>query len=340
MASALPLDYEALLAPIAADAPCGSSVPFDIRKRLEEARKEENPADYADDDPMRPTDLKKADWNGIVQVATETLSKTSKDLQVAARLTEALAQVDGFPGLQAGLHLLLEMVNRHWDGLYPQIEDGDVEVRAGPFYWLDDAVKGARFPNTIRNLPLLNGRATSFSWHDWRQGQDGKGAVSRDDIDKIINSSTAADWTQTVETLTQTLSELTQLTQALGEKMSSYAPGMTGMRQPLEECYVLARDILKRRPADSGAEGADGQTDGSGTQRGSRSSREEVYRQLADAAERLRQLEPHSPIPYLIQRAVQLGSMSFPQLIRQLVRDETILGQLTREFGIAEEAGK
>src|SRR5213076_2466023 len=104
-----------------------------------------------------------------------------------------------------------------------------------------------------------------------------------------------------------------------------HAPGMTGLRPPLEECYVLARDILKRRPADSGgADGADGQSegsgDGSGTKRGGQSSRQEVYRQLAEAAERLRQLEPHSPIPYLIQRAVQLGSMSFPQLIRQLVR--------------------
>src|SRR5437879_12796114 len=112
MASALPLDFEALLAPIAADAPCGSSVPFDIRKRLEEARKEENPADYAPDDPMRPTDFKKADWDGIVELSVEALTKTSKDLQVAARLTEALARIDGFPGLQPGLHLLRAVVTR------------------------------------------------------------------------------------------------------------------------------------------------------------------------------------------------------------------------------------
>src|SRR5205807_3290398 len=113
-----------------------------------------------------------------------------------------------------------------------------------------------------RNLPLLNGRAASFSWNDWRQIQDGKGAMSRDDLDKIINASTAEEWTQTVETLTQILTELGQLTQGLGEKMGSFAPGMTGMRQPLEECYVLARDILKRRPA--AGEAADGEAEGSG----------------------------------------------------------------------------
>ena len=49
-------------------------------------------------------------------------------------------------------------------------------------------------------------------------------------------------------------------------------------------------------------------------------SREQAYRQLAQAAAVLRQLEPHSPIPYLIQRAVELGSMPFPQFTQAFVR--------------------
>ncbi len=50
----------------------------------------------------------------------------------------------------------------------------------------------------------------------------------------------------------------------------------------------------------------------------------------------LRELEPHSPIPYLIQRAVELGSLPFPQLINALIRDDSILTELRREFGIKE----
>jgi type VI secretion system protein ImpA len=66
------------------------------------------------------------------------------------------------------------------------------------------------------------------------------------------------------------------------------------------------------------------------------SSREDAYRQLAAAANVLRQLEPHSPIPYLIQRAVELGRLPFPQLIRELVRDANVIAELDRELGIKE----
>jgi len=65
-------------------------------------------------------------------------------------------------------------------------------------------------------------------------------------------------------------------------------------------------------------------------------SRADAYRQLAQAAALLRQLEPHSPIPYLIQRAVELGSMPFPQLIRALIREQNVLTELNRELGIKE----
>ena len=41
-------------------------------------------------------------------------------------------------------------------------------------------------------------------------------------------------------------------------------------------------------------------------------SRAQVYQQLAQAAAMLQRLEPHSPIPYLINRAVELGACPSP----------------------------
>ena len=65
-------------------------------------------------------------------------------------------------------------------------------------------------------------------------------------------------------------------------------------------------------------------------------SRAEAYRQLARAAAVLQELEPHSPIPYLVQRAVQLGSLPFPDLIKALIREPNVLAELAREFGLGE----
>src|SRR5690606_15089130 len=67
-------------------------------------------------------------------------------------------------------------------------------------------------------------------------------------------------------------------------------------------------------------------------------AREAVYGQLTRAAEMLAQLEPHSPIPYLVRRAVELGKLPFPQRVQQLIREERILTDLQREFGLNENA--
>ena len=50
----------------------------------------------------------------------------------------------------------------------------------------------------------------------------------------------------------------------------------------------------------------------------------------------LRRLEPHSPIPYLLERAVTLGALSFPDLMKELVRDANVLAAMSRELGIKE----
>ena len=86
------LPFDELLAPIPGDDPAGEAVGFAARAEMEEARKEIDPSDFDANDPLRPTEAKKADWKGIVQAAKKTLTESSKDLLVAARLTEALTK--------------------------------------------------------------------------------------------------------------------------------------------------------------------------------------------------------------------------------------------------------
>ena len=125
------LDVDALIAPIPGDSPAGGSVPFAVREKLEEYRKEVNPNDFAPDDPLRPESAQKADWAAVVRLAQETLTETSKDLLVAARLTEALTREHGFGGLRDGLRLMRRLVAECWVRLNPAIEsEDDLEVRA------------------------------------------------------------------------------------------------------------------------------------------------------------------------------------------------------------------
>lgn len=327
------------MAPIPGDNPAGESVPFEVRDKLDEYRKEIDPTLFAEDDPMRPTEMKKADWPAIIRLTTETLSKTSKDLLTAARLTEALTKQQGFAGLRDGLHLFGLLIEQCWDRLNPPIETpDDVERRAGPFNWLDDPDRGARFPNAVRGVPMVAGEGGQYGWIEWKQSQDGKGAVSREDFDKAILATPAERCETTVQDLNQCFEELNHLTQILAAKMGPAAPALTGLRQALDECRMLGQQILKMKVPAGGealASVAGGKVAPAVKAAGSRA---EAYRQLEQAAAVLQQLEPHSPIPYLVQRAIKLGSMPFPMLIRELVREPGVLTELNRELGIKEES--
>lgn len=343
MASPPVLEIEALLAPISGDDPAGAPVPFDVRDKLEKDRKEEDPADFAEDDPMRPEQAKKADWRNIIRLTQDTLTESSKDLLVAARLLEALVKVHGFAGLRDGLRLLRELVEQCWDRVYPVIEEGDVEIRAGPFNWLDDPDRGARFPSTLRSVPMVVGPDGQYGWLDWKASLDGKGPVSRDMFEQAILATTLEQCETAAEDLAQSVDELNQLTQRLEAQMGEHAPGMTSLRPALEDCHRLMQEILlRKRPGEGGKsdEGAEQPEAGSGARSDGRpaANRAEAYRQLAHAADVLQALEPHSPIPYLVRRAVELGALPFPQLMQALIRDATVLGELNRELGIKESS--
>jgi type VI secretion system protein ImpA len=338
------LDFEALLAPIPGDNPAGDGLPFAMREKIDEARKEINPEDYDADDPTRPAEPKYADWPTIERVTKQALTENCKDLLVAARLTEALAKSSGFAGLRDGLHLMRRMVGDCWDRITPSIEDGDLEMRAGPFNWLDEADRGARFPVTVRQVPLIADGEGHFSWFDWRQIQEGKGTVTQQEFERALQIMPREQLQATTEDIEGAAEELRTLVDDLGGKLGEFAPGMTGLGGALNDCRNLARLLLERRggpPQEEGEGGAaDGESGGNGQGGGAMGraavTRDDVYRRLSELAATLERLEPHSPIPWLINRAVELGAMPFPLLMRALIRDSNVLSELNREFGIKE----
>lgn len=334
------LDNEALIAPIPGEAPAGKNLPFDVREKLDGYRKEVDPADYGQDDPLRPSEPKRADWASIVSLAQDTLAGTSKDLSVAARLTEALVKIHGFAGLGDGLHLMRLLVDQCWDRLVPPIEEeDDLEIRAAPFLWLDDPDRGANFPSTLHMVPIVQSGAGAYSWLDWRRSQDGRGPVGRDAFEAAI-AATSRDRSEAIAAdLARSREELDGLTASLNVKLGAVAPGMVGLRQALDDCRVLAGQVLERTGgsasgASTSPEGGAGQGEDAGPS--ARSSRAQLYRQIGEAASALKLLEPHSPIPYLLERAVELGMMPFPRLMKELVRNPDVLEGMNRELGIKE----
>jgi type VI secretion system protein ImpA len=347
MASPPLLDFETLLAPIAGAAPTGEPLPFPVRKKLDDCRKEINPNQFARDDPRRPAQPQPADWAGIEQIAQDTLARTCKDLLVAARLTEALVKQHGYAGLRDSLRLLRLLVQDCWDRIYPIIQDGDIDTRATAFDWLDDEIRGARFPHTLRTVPLvLAGEGTAYGWQQWKEAQDAHGPVNAEAFERAVVSTSREYCQNVVDDLAASVEELNQLAEALSARMGEAAPPLAQVKKALLECQELAQQILKRKGPPPAPPEPEGHAESNGVAPRPAEApppaarpvtREDVLARLADASALLLELEPQSPVAYMVQRAVKLARLPLPALMRILIRDPEVLGQLDRDLDLGIE---
>jgi type VI secretion system protein ImpA len=332
------LDLAALTGPIPGDYPGGISLPYDIKDQLDQMRKEVDPDSFAADDPLRPSEFKKADWTGIIKIGSKTLTQTSKDLQVATRMVEALTRVDGFKGLGDGLELLVSLVENAWDRLVPVIDDpSDMDIRSAPFDWLSDPDRGARFPSTVSSIPLLDGAKDfpEMGLAQLKQNQSG-GSAS---MDQVLAGTPLEKLQDRFTLVTRAKDCLNSLVEKLSEKLKDLAPSMGQLRTVLDQCSTLLGQIIARKSPPTGS----AQNDGQGSASDSNTStsggtpaltRDRAYQMMSQAADILSAIEPHSPVPYLVRRAVQLGRLPFPELIQAFVREQNVLETMFRELGI------
>lgn len=158
-----------ILEPISADNPVGADLRYEpIYDEIREAREEE--ADLPQGDWKRERNT--ADFAKVIKLATEVLQKRSKDLQVAAWLTEAKMRREGFGGLREGIDLMRELMDRYWEGLYPPIEDGDVDFRATPLRWV-----GSYLGPAVKRVAL------NQAGHDWLDYEQSRAVGSEKDVE-------------------------------------------------------------------------------------------------------------------------------------------------------------
>jgi type VI secretion system protein ImpA len=216
-------------------------------------------------------------------------------------------------------------------------------VRGGPFHWIDEEMRGLRFPTTLRLTPLVFGTGQDkrpYSLFDCRPPPDQKltEAVKalKAEAERAIEAADNDKLTAQLQEVTGSLEQASGLAQALAARMAAAdAPALTNTRAALTECKTFLEQILQKRPGgETKADTVAGERAPAAAGLGSGASRVEIYRQLEQAALALQEVEPHSPIPYLLLRAVELGRMPFPQLMKELVRDSGALTELKREFGI------
>src|ERR1700677_3153500 len=140
---------EDILAPIPGENPSGIDLRYDskllIWDKIREARRKDDDLPQGDWQSERKT----ANYPLVIKLTQDALATLSKDLQLAAWLTEALLVTEHYAGLNQGITLCHQLLTAFWETLYPVIEDGDRELRAKPLAWIGSVLE---FP--LRSVPL------------------------------------------------------------------------------------------------------------------------------------------------------------------------------------------
>jgi type VI secretion system ImpA family protein len=348
---------DALLAAIPGGKPSGEWLRYDgsTYDKIQEARREDEA--YLDQGVWQ-TSLKKADWFTVQKLCSEVLSKKTKDLQIAVWLMEAWTVQHGMYGALEGVRYLKELCLQYWDDLYPALDGDDVDYRIAPLIWLNEKFS-PRF--RILQLTKPRSRdIDAYLWSDWddilawenlvRKNPDlqhkpeSASKLTRDIFRYSMMDTPIEHYLLLAEDCDKLFEELTALTVFLDEKCGRQSPSFSQFRDTPTRIRRYTAEVLKDRsfeiPVESTEEPAQAQAaaqtaNNSSTEgkdmifpRGNQAapgeiqSREDAYRRLAEAADYLLKHEPHSPVPYLVRRAISWGTMSLPELIMQIVNTQ------------------
>lgn len=357
MASKPVLDLEALLAPIPGDNPAGADLMYEPRpKSAHDQIKELLPK--SNRDALSDEGGQEGKWAKIVEVASQFLRKDTKDLAIAGWLTQAIIHRHGFAGVRDGLLLIDGLCERFWDHVYPVSEPEEQEPlasRAGPLHSLFGDKNAGSW---IREIPLasapIRGQETdeliACSYNLYyaivvKQLADRK--PLHESMEKAIRSSPNDFITQLSEDLKQATDALAKLRDTLNQKFEKAAPSTVGVAAALADCQNRIDTELERRGLGGPKSDPDDEPvaaslpqNGHAPRRpetvsGPIQTREDALERLREVADFFRLTQPHSPVPYLIQRAINWSRMSFDQLMLELVKDENSRTAINSTLGIS-----
>jgi type VI secretion system ImpA family protein len=366
-----PLDV--FLTPIAEGNPSGDSLRYDaVYGRIRKMRESE--------DPTLPQgvwqrELKRADWGAVVELCTTALTSRTKDLQLAAWLTEAWLHLESFRGLAQGLRLMTAFCTNFWDTLYPPIEDGKLELRMAPVAWM---VEKLVFPvKATRVTAPRTEDAQPAAWMQWEAAVHQKtvsdrarmagqqvtddGTAAQAIFLRSVNATPGAWFAALAADIQDALDALAAFETVVLERAGEDAtPSFTPLRSILHDIH----EFIRRQRDERVASGEIAKNDDEATPMlhvsdddshpeqveapfaevaggapaarptGAIGTRAEAYQRLRDASDYLMRTEPHSPVPYLVRRAIAWGNLSLAELLEELLQKNADLPTIYALLGI------
>jgi len=246
-------------------------------------------------------------------------------------------------------------------------DDPDLDARLAPLEWLNESLSASLRVHTAL-VCVDAGKATPVTLADWERMtihemtpelRDGRSqpaaevALTRADVvDGVVRLQAELVWMATA--LGECQNALAAIVAFLRAQLGPRAPNLGKLAATIESAQrVVAQlhdSVVEALPdddlvQDAGTSAGDAAGNVSAMpdavgydaiDHGSTGgplwrNRTHAYATLAMLAEYLTEVEPHSPTPFLIRRAVNWGRMSLPEIIAEIIREE---GDVNRVFNV------
>jgi len=330
-----------LLNPISEDHPSGENLRYaPVYDKIKEARREDDDAPQG----LWQRERKIADWPLTIKLIGETLAAKSKDLQLAAWLTEAMLRREGVAGLREALELCRCLLESFWDTLHPELEDGDAELRVGPLQWVGD-----RLDIALKQTGLTKSGLTWFQYKESRavgteeaasQSNEktvaraaaiAEGKIPQEDFDKAFDESPKTYYVNLLAAYDGAMESLHALKEVCDEKFGDLSPNFGTLERTLEEVrqtvYILLQKKREKEPdapvaapepeaepeAASEPAAFETGTAAAPARRAALSAepadRNDAIARIVACAKYLRQQDPCNPGPYMMLRGLRWGEL-------------------------------
>jgi type VI secretion system protein ImpA len=241
-----------------------------------------------------------------------------------------------------------------------------MEGRANAMSWFD--TQGAV---AVRTAPITGSKGYSFNdfedskKYDFPESIESLPSEERAKVSELKAEAekrravTASTWnverTETrraaMESINYTIEEcwtaFNDLNRICEEKYDrNQTPGFSNLKKALESAHEQVKKLLEEKRLEEpdpveeeevtgdGAAAAAGGAKGEGSVAGAISSRKDALRRLGEIAAFFQKTEPHSPVSYLVQRAVKWGNMGLESWLQEVIKDPNVLFQLRETLGV------
>jgi type VI secretion system protein ImpA len=320
-------DWNAWLAPLSNDAPCGIDPEYDAQFReLEDAVNGRPDAEYGD----TLVAAVPPDWKTAAAIGAELMTRT-RDLRVIAHVSRARLAIHGIEGITHGLALSAILLESQWDHVHPQLDaadDNDPTARINALAsWIDP--RGVL--SELADASLIAGQS-SVTLREWSYASgeaiapSGRATSGIAEIEAALKA--APDEARRAQSM---LDEALKHANAIEEVMSARigterAPDFVALKNMLKKGLSLLSPSVGK-PADAQPE-AIATNVIANTEIGNRA---DVAATLERICAYYARHEPASPVPLLLDRARNLIDKSFVDLMKDLAPEG--LAQLTQVIG-------